>query len=190
MTRKKTPLPDEDRRLWQRFTQDITPLSPAVAQKSATADTAIGLTAAVSPPARRPKVRGPAPAPAKRHQVNAPQELIPGKIINSDKATARRVKRGKQPIDARIDLHGMDQTTAYMQLTGFISRAVQRNFKTVLVVTGKGAWREGGGVLKREVPRWLNEQPLRSQVLSFSHATREDGGDGALIILLKTRKRS
>jgi DNA-nicking Smr family endonuclease len=38
------------------------------------------------------------------------------------------------------------------------------------------------------VPHWLNEEPNRTRILSFNHATPSDGGTGALYVLLK-RKR-
>ena len=44
------------------------------------------------------------------------------------------------------------------------------------------------GVLRKMVPIWLNEEPNRSLILSFSHATPSDGGVGALYILLKRRR--
>ena len=53
----------------------------------------------------------------------------------------------------------------------------------VLVITGKGR-----GVLREEVPRWLNEPGLRDAVLSFAYARPADGGEGALYVLLKRRR--
>ncbi|MCH2677962.1 MAG: Smr/MutS family protein, partial [Alphaproteobacteria bacterium] len=44
------------------------------------------------------------------------------------------------------------------------------------------------GVLKKEVPRWLNVSPLREVVLMTSWATPRDGGEGALYVLLKRYK--
>ncbi len=45
-----------------------------------------------------------------------------------------------------------------------------------------------GGVLRDAVPRWLNEAPLREHVLAFSHARPDDGGAGALYVLLRRRR--
>ena len=93
-------------------------------------------------------------------------------------------------IDARLDLHGSTQQEAHRDLNGFIERCYARNFRCVLVITGKGLRLSSGeiGVLRRAVPQWLNDQPLRSMILGFSHATPKDGGEGALYVLLK-RKR-
>ena len=43
-------------------------------------------------------------------------------------------------------------------------------------------------MLKTAVPRWLNEPPLQDSILAFTHARRDDGGEGALYVLLR-RKR-
>ena len=55
-------------------------------------------------------------------------------------------------------------------------------------MTGKGVGKEGGGVLRNAVPRWLNEAPNREKVLAFEYARQKDGGVGALYVLLKRRR--
>ncbi len=88
-------------------------------------------------------------------------------------------------IEARLDLHGMTQAEAHGRLVAFVEGHQAAGRRCVLVVTGKGTWREEGGVLRDAVPRWLNEPGLRPRILSFSHAQPKDGGEGALYILLK-----
>ena len=118
----------------------------------------------------------------------APPALTHGRAAGVDKRTVDRLRRGQIAIDAEIDLHGHTQAEAHRALLAFVSRQAGASRRCVRVVTGKGAFREGGGVLKTAVPRWLNESPLREQVLAFCHARRDDGGEGALYILLR-RKR-
>ena len=43
------------------------------------------------------------------------------------------------------------------------------------------------GVLKRSVPGWMAEPPLRNLVLAFSTAKKAHGGTGALYVLLRRR---
>ena len=110
-----------------------------------------------------------------------------------DKRSAQRMKRGKLQIEGRLDLHGYRQGEAHRALTGFISGAASAGKRCVLVITGKGL-RLGVdeerqvGILREMVPHWLNEEPNRTRILSFNHATPSDGGTGALYVLLK-RKR-
>ena len=100
-----------------------------------------------------------------------------------DRATAERLKRGRYPVEARLDLHGMTQVEAHRALSGFVGRSRAAGRRCVLVITGHG--RMSGGVLKAAVPRWLNEPGLRPDVLAITPAQPRAGGDGALYVLLR-----
>jgi DNA-nicking Smr family endonuclease len=115
--------------------------------------------------------------PQQRHQP--PLDHFAG----LDRTSAERLRRGRNPFEARLDLHGMTQAEAHRALTGFVagSRAIGR--RVVLVITGYGSM--SGGVLKAAVPRWLNEPELRRHVLAIAGAQKRDGGAGALYVLLR-----
>ncbi len=99
------------------------------------------------------------------------------------------MRRGKMPIDARLDLHGRTRDEARPALRRFLHRAQDHGHRCVLVITGRGL-RESGriGVLREFVPLWLNE--MRSIVHAFHYAAPQDGGEGALYVLLRRRKPS
>jgi DNA-nicking Smr family endonuclease len=97
-----------------------------------------------------------------------------------------RLARGRDSLVARIDLHGMTQDAARAALVGFIRRSVDDGWRAALVITGKGV--SGDGVLRRRVPDWLAEAPIREHVAGVSEAHRRHGGEGALYVALK-RKR-
>ncbi|WP_043643596.1 Smr/MutS family protein [Caenispirillum salinarum] len=202
--RKRSLTPDEAA-LWQAVVQTAEPLAPARARPAAP-DTES--EPAPDPEAEAPPVP-PIPRPSKSgyrassggmaavHGAQTPaaeakkrlQQLSHGQTAGIDRRTASRFTRGRMNIDGRIDLHGMTQETAHRALCGFLARAYDKGSRCVIVVTGKGSrGGEGGGVLRRMVPMWLNEPGLRSRILSFSHAQPRDGGEGALYVLLK-RKR-
>ncbi len=106
-----------------------------------------------------------------------------------DRSSRKKMRRGKVEVEARLDLHGMIQTQAHQSLFEFLQRAHTSGRKSVLVITGKGFSQTGEiGVLRRAVPKWLNELPLRNWIRGFDHASPADGGEGALYILLR-RKR-
>jgi len=105
-----------------------------------------------------------------------------------DRRTVERMRRGKMPIDARLDLHGSYQDAAQADLNAFISSCAATGCRTVLVITGKGSVREGGGVLRRRLPDWLNQPNCRPHVLAFSTARPEHGGAGAFYVLLRRRR--
>ena len=118
---------------------------------------------------------------------NAPT-LQHGDMAGLDRRTGQRFKRGQLPVEARLDLHGMTQTEAHRALGAFLSGQQTAGRRCVIVVTGKGVGKEGGGVLRNAVPRWLNEAPNREKVLAFEYARQNDGGVGALYVLLKRRR--
>jgi DNA-nicking Smr family endonuclease len=45
-----------------------------------------------------------------------------------------------------------------------------------------------GGVLRAQVPRWLNEPANRARVLAFDYAQPKHGGLGAIYVLLRRKK--
>ena len=98
----------------------------------------------------------------------------------------RRIARERDPIEARLDLHGLDQDRARLTLHNFLQRAHLQGFRAVLVITGKGTL--GDGVLRRRAPDWLSEPQVRPLIAGFSSAERHHGGEGALYIALKRRR--
>ena len=116
----------------------------------------------------------------------SPADFRLGDVSGIDRLSARRMQRGQMPIEDRLDLHGLSQEQAHKRLNTFIIRAVQQNFRHVLIITGKG--RDGHGILRQKVPAWLKDAPLCHHLIAISYAQPKDGGKGALYIRLK-RKR-
>ena len=88
------------------------------------------------------------------------------------------------PLEATLDLHGMGKIEAYGQVQSFIQQQVRKARRHVLIITGKG---RGGqeGVLRSNLPHWLNEPALRPLIAAMITARPEKGGAGALHVLLK-----
>ncbi len=103
----------------------------------------------------------------------------------------QRVARGRDAIDARIDLHGMTQREAHGELLSFLRHAQADGARVVLIVTGKGARPDTGGgssergVLRRQVPMWLALPEFRLLVVAFEEAHAGHGGQGALYVRLR-----
>lgn len=189
-TRKPSPAEIE---LWRTAMQGTTPLPGREARKDAEAEPP---EPSPSPPARKhrpsaaPRTSPPEPArrPAAGSRPEPMAELAHGRGAGMDRRQADRLRRGRLPIEGRLDLHGMTQREAHDRLNAFIADAVAAGKRCVLVITGKGLARDGSGVLREAVPRWLNTPPLREHVLVFDYAQPRHGGLGALYVLLK-RKR-
>jgi DNA-nicking Smr family endonuclease len=99
----------------------------------------------------------------------------------------RRIGRGADEIGGRIDLHGHTQAGAHAALVERMLRLHAGGARAVLVITGKGP--AGDGILRRRVPQWLAEPPLRAVVAGISPAGRSHGGAGALYVALRRRER-
>ncbi len=177
----------EDSALWKSVTKDVAPLKrkspthPVPTAESPAQDTAAAKK-------KRPAVRPAAPSRPAVPPALQPEPLSHGRASGVDRRTMDRLRRGQLAVEAEIDLHGHTRDAAHSALTAFVAGHASAGRRCVRVVTGKGMFREGGGVLRAEVPRWLNESPLREVVLAFAHARRDDGGEGALYVLLRRRR--
>ena len=95
-------------------------------------------------------------------------------------------KRKIKP-DGIIDLHGLKLQEAKLILKNYIFQAFNNNRRNILIITGKGLNKTG--VLKKEVPIWLNEREIKKFLISYEDAPKSFGGEGALIIRLKNKKK-
>lgn len=177
---------DDDDELFRRALADAAPLRrrrPQPAKPSPKAKVPPGKKTAKK---RGPPVLASRPAPVVRPKL--PSDITLGDYSGMDRRTADRFRRGRLPIEARLDLHGMYQDTAQDALVGFITESAARGRRNVLVITGRGS-REGSGVLRERLPQWLNQPPCRAHVLAFTSARPQHGHDGAFYVLLR-RKRA
>ena len=120
--------------------------------------------------------------------AKAADDLAHGRTAGVDRRQAERLSRGRLTVEATLDLHGLTQAAARERLDVFIAAQSEAGRRCVLVITGKGLMKEDGGVLRQQVPRWLNQSPNRGRVLAFDYAQPKHGGMGALYVLLKRRR--
>ena len=89
--------------------------------------------------------------------------------------------------DGIIDLHGLKLQEAKLILKNYIFQSFDNNRRNILIITGKGLNKTG--VLKKEVPIWLNEREIKKFLISYEDAPKSFGGEGALIIRLKNKQK-
>jgi DNA-nicking Smr family endonuclease len=99
-----------------------------------------------------------------------------------------RIAKERDPIGARLDLHGYGQDQARGVLERFLLSAWDEGFRAVLIITGKGV--QGDGILRRRTPEWLAAPHLAHMVAGISEAHRRHGGEGALYVALKRKART
>ncbi|WP_425407084.1 Smr/MutS family protein [Hwanghaeella sp.] len=185
---KKQNKPD-DFDLWLRVAEGVTPLKSrnAFHEKMARIDKAADDVVADKGPSkpgrakRHSHIALPTPPPLSQAAKAPPLQV--GSAPGVDRRTTDRLRRGKMPIEGRLDLHGHSQESAHRALNAFIDASHAHGKRCVLVVTGKGK-----GILQSAVPRWLNEASLRHKVLSVEYAQQKDGGTGALYVLLRRHR--
>jgi DNA-nicking Smr family endonuclease len=179
MSRRR--LSDEERVLWQGVTRSIVPL-----RRAARADAAE--PAAAPRDAKRPQNKRPQTSQHKPGPIRTVAPAVrppPPALAPLDRRLRKRVARGAQPIEGRLDLHGMTQAEAHHALTGFLRSAQARGAGIVLVITGKGDLHGDRGVLRRQVPMWLRHPELRGMIVGFESAGIGHGGEGALYVRLR-----
>jgi DNA-nicking Smr family endonuclease len=92
-------------------------------------------------------------------------------------------------IESTLDLHGFNKNQAQEMLFSFINHAFVLNNRNLLIITGKGFKLDGSiGVLRKNLPLWLNDIKLADKISSFSPAKNKNGGVGAYYVRLKNNK--
>ena len=104
--------------------------------------------------------------------------LHPGGLDNS---SWNKFKSGKLKSMRTLDLHGRTAQRAYHALHSFLIAAHDDHVRCVEVITGRGAG-ETGGVIRRELPMWLNLPTLRPLVLAASHPHAANSGSVRLLL--------
>jgi DNA-nicking Smr family endonuclease len=95
----------------------------------------------------------------------------------------RKLRRGAWSIQAQLDLHGLRRDEAREHLGAFLREADRHGLRCVRVIHGKGNGSPGREpVLKSKVKTWLAQ---KSEVIAFAQARAADGGQGALVVLLR-----
>jgi DNA-nicking Smr family endonuclease len=166
MTRR---LSSEERRLWRRVARTVRLAPGREVEPEDEAPASVSPAEAVLAPPLKSSTRTP-------RRAGPPEDL----------SGQRRVRRGQNEIDARLDLHGHTQDTAHRELVGFILREQAAGSRCLLVITGKG--RLGTGVLRSRLFDWIADPDLRAIIAGYASAHPRHGGDGAIYLFLKAKR--
>lgn len=177
--RRRRSLTEDEAALWQGFVTatGIVPLRPAALLAPPPAAPPESAPPTVGPP---PPVPAPPPRPAKLPELAV--GVAPGGV---DRKRWDALRRGRLAPERTLDLHGRRAEEAHGAVTSFVAAAQAQGLRCVAIVTGKGTG-ETGGVLRRELPHWLNASSLRPMILAVAHP--HSANTGAVHVLLRKRK--
>lgn len=97
----------------------------------------------------------------------------------------RKLRRGQYAVQGQLDLHGCTVPEARGRVATFLRDMQAQDKRCVRIIHGKGKSSEGKlPVLKGKVNAWLRQW---DQVLAFCSARPNDGGTGAVYVLLKRK---
>lgn len=174
--RRRRTLTEDEASLWRGFVSasGIVPLRPVP-------------TAEPAAPAQEPapsvaSVAQVAPAPRVATMAELAVGVAPGGL---DRKRWDQLRRGRLVPERTLDLHGRRAEEAHRAVTGFIAASWAEGRRCVAIVTGKGSG-ETGGVLRRELPHWLNAPGLRGMILALAHP--HSANTGAVHVLLRRKK--
>ena len=177
--RRARALSATDRALWQAYIVSVEPLPGRDAPAPPEAVTTQPAMAVAAPhptpitPAHPPALWQPPPI-----QVN----VTPSGL---DDKRWRALRRGRMKPERILDLHGQRAQEAHDAVRGFLQNAFADGLRCVAVITGRGSSPEGG-VLRRELPHWLNAPDLRRMLLAAAHP--HAANTGAVHLMLRRRK--
>jgi DNA-nicking Smr family endonuclease len=196
MPPRRRGLTEADQALWTTYTRQVAPL-PGKPEQPATPPEASPPTPPAKPPRRVRKPTDPASAtpsapaddiaawllargtPVKRHRNAA--LAVGDQPAGLDKSTWTKFRTGRLAAVRTLDLHGMTAQRAHAALIGFLTSAHADQVRVIEVVTGRGSG-ENGGVIRRELPLWLNLPDIRPMILGASHPHPQNPGSVRLIL--------
>ncbi|MCO5090495.1 Smr/MutS family protein [Bosea sp. (in: a-proteobacteria)] len=174
--RRGKTLTEADLALWRQVARTVAPLP--------------GRAPVAPEPAPEPAAAVPTQTAARAIAAAVPVKAQAPPLAPLERRLRTQLRRGRQDVDAAIDLHGLRQDEAHLALDAFLRREQRRGCRIALVVTGKGGvapalFGDERGVLRRMVPHWLRLPELRPLVLGFEEAELRHGGAGALYVRLR-----
>lgn len=109
----------------------------------------------------------------------------------------KKLKKGKIPIERRIDFHGLSVLQAESLFTNTILSCYDSGHRCILFITGKGIMRKNEtrreesklyyGKIRESFFLWIAKENLQKYILSVEQAGIDHGADGAFFVYLRKK---
>ena len=116
----------------------------------------------------------------------------PTDIYDKDQNISNNIKRKER---YKLDLHGFTLDEANKKVKEIIEHCVKNKIRELLLITGKGIHSSSDqdayisknlGKLKYSVPEFIKtNSEINKFIISINDAEKKDGGEGAIIIIMK-----
>ena len=110
----------------------------------------------------------------------------------------KKLKKGKIPIDKKIDFHGRTLFEAEILFSETIIYCYENNLRCLLFVTGKGVLNKNNeslgrvklyyGKIRNGFFSWVKKIELQKYILTVEQANMGNGADGAFFVYLRKKK--
>ena len=109
----------------------------------------------------------------------------------------KKLKKGRIPIEKKIDFHGFSLSEAEEIFTNTILSCYKKKQRCILFITGKGILKKNFsenssklyyGKIRNNFMSWANKPDLQRFILNVEQANIEHGADGAFFVYLRKQK--
>ncbi len=111
-----------------------------------------------------------------------PDDIIEFKRSGVQDGVYRKLRLGKYPIQAKLDLHKKTLKEARDEILRFLRQCLKMDIRTVIIVHGKGERSEPPALIKSYAAHWLTQI---KDVMCVHSALRFHGGSGAVYVMLR-----
>lgn len=111
-----------------------------------------------------------------------PEDIIEFKRDGVQDGVYRKLRLGKYPLQAKLDLHRRTLKEARDEVVKFLKQCMQMDIRTVIIVHGRGERSNPPALMKSYLAQWL--QQIRD-VQCVHSAQRFHGGTGAVYVMLR-----
>ncbi|MCL9782129.1 DNA endonuclease SmrA [Vibrio sp. S4M6] len=114
--------------------------------------------------------------------MKKPDDIVEFKRDGVQEGVYRKLRLGKYPIQAKLDLHRKTLEEARSEVVKFLKQCIHLDIRTVIIVHGKGEKSNPPALMKSYVSHWLEQI---KDVQCAHSAQRHHGGSGAVYVLLR-----